>query len=142
MKWHILNYSEPIGKSYGKVQPDRQIIRNGETARFECTSDSEATWKFKRGRLPLNARMEHDFTTDKYILVIENMSKDNIGFYQCEGEDFNGTPNMFYDEGHLLWRQARQIYYQRKESRDKKWKVWQRIKGMLKRTKDDYNSKV
>lgn len=76
------------------MQPNRQTVKERQTAKFECISFTLPVWTYAFLSLPLNAIPER-----KGVLYVANAEIENEGYYECEGQDEKG--NRFNAFGHL-----------------------------------------
>ena len=65
-----------------KVLPHYQNAKIGDTVKFECQFHNPVSWKFKNGRLPINAQIIRESATVS-MLLITNVQLENTGSYMC-----------------------------------------------------------
>jgi len=81
----------------GILRPSIIDAREGKTATFLCSSETEVIWRFKNKEVPNNVKIgvfKNHQTSDyykvmTYFLVIINVTKQNLGYYTCFGTQFS-----------------------------------------------------
>ena len=75
-----------------RIKPKQQKITRGEHASFACVTTKRMFWSFNDGPLPLNSypglqgiSISVENYRDNRILYIENITRANQGYYECEG---------------------------------------------------------
>ena len=88
-----------------KLRPAIVIVEEGESALFLCEStlyvnnDAQSSWTFNGKHIPNNAKPVEDFHIK---LLIENVTLENQGNYECKG--YNDDGGIFMAVGRLLIR--------------------------------------